>query len=186
MAAREAQRALASLTGPERSEVLRAVAAALLANVGEVSAMRRIVTYSLYYARSMAIMCAAAHHDTNTWHTQILAANERDLTNARESKLAGPLLKRLALSEAKVKTLADGITALADVRGLIGFWCGGGCMGVVCVCMSVSQPAPCEAKASLHALSLTANHPPTPTINKRWRSPWAASSRVWSSPRAWS
>ena len=60
---------------------------------------------------------------------QILAANERDLANARESNLAGPLLKRLALSEAKIATLADGITALADVRMLsvllflLGLWC---------------------------------------------------------------
>jgi gamma-glutamyl phosphate reductase len=46
---------------------------------------------------------------------QIMAANEKDLANARDSKLGGPLLKRLALSEAKIKTLADGITALADV-----------------------------------------------------------------------
>lgn len=45
-----------------------------------------------------------------------MAANALDLENARESNLAGPLLKRLALSEAKLRTLADGIVALAQVR----------------------------------------------------------------------
>jgi acyl-CoA reductase-like NAD-dependent aldehyde dehydrogenase len=38
VAAREAQRALAALSGPERSAVLRAVAAALLASTAEVGA----------------------------------------------------------------------------------------------------------------------------------------------------
>jgi len=85
VAAREAQRALASLTGAERSTLLHAVAAELLENTEE-----------------------------------ILAANEKDLVAARESELAGPLLSRLALSEGKLKTLADGITALAEMEEPVG------------------------------------------------------------------
>ena len=85
VAAREAQRALASLTGLERSTILHAVAAGLLENMEE-----------------------------------ILAANEKDLVAARESEVAGPLLSRLALSEGKLKTLADGITALAEMEEPVG------------------------------------------------------------------
>jgi len=49
---------------------------------------------------------------------QILAANEKDMEEAKRSDVAGPLLKRLALSEGKIKTLAEGIISLAEVRAL--------------------------------------------------------------------
>jgi hypothetical protein len=47
--------------------------------------------------------------------TQILEANARDLEEAKANKIAGPLLKRLALSQEKIATLASGITSLAEV-----------------------------------------------------------------------
>lgn len=85
VAAREGQRSLASLTGAERSAILRAVAAGLLENTQD-----------------------------------ILAANERDLVAARDTELAGPLLSRLELSEGKIKILAEGITALAEMEEPLG------------------------------------------------------------------
>ncbi|CAM9237519.1 unnamed protein product, partial [Chrysoparadoxa australica] len=54
-------------------------------------------------------------------HTaDILHANERDLQEAKTSGLAGPLLKRLALTPAKIQTLVSGISRLADVKEPIG------------------------------------------------------------------
>jgi gamma-glutamyl phosphate reductase len=43
----------------------------------------------------------------------LLEANRRDLEAARESALAGPLVKRLALDSAKIATLREGIAQLA-------------------------------------------------------------------------
>jgi glutamate-5-semialdehyde dehydrogenase len=43
----------------------------------------------------------------------ILAANAADLAAAREDRLAGPLLKRLALDDAKLATLVEGVLQLA-------------------------------------------------------------------------
>ena len=51
---------------------------------------------------------------------QILAANRRDLDAARRAHLASPLLNRLELTPAKLETLVDGVTALAEEPDPIG------------------------------------------------------------------
>jgi glutamate-5-semialdehyde dehydrogenase len=50
----------------------------------------------------------------------LLAANRRDLEAAEADRLAGPLLGRLALTEAKLETLVEGIEALADEPDPVG------------------------------------------------------------------
>ncbi|KAG5189569.1 Aldehyde/histidinol dehydrogenase [Tribonema minus] len=51
---------------------------------------------------------------------EVLAANARDMQEAERVKLAGPLLKRLQLTPAKIQTLVDGINSLADQPEPIG------------------------------------------------------------------
>ncbi len=97
---------------------------------------------------------------------QILAANEKDLANARDSRLAGPLLDRLALSEAKLKTLADGISALADVSPTAA-WFSSSLSVFFFIDPSFLSLVPYLAF-------------------RRWTSPSAGSSRAWSSPPGWS
>ena len=46
---------------------------------------------------------------------EILAANKTDITLAKDT-LSPSLLARLRLSSAKLQTLADGISAIAEVR----------------------------------------------------------------------
>eukprot|EP00640_Fibrocapsa_japonica_P000562 CAMPEP_0113934762 /NCGR_PEP_ID=MMETSP1339-20121228/2036_1 /TAXON_ID=94617 /ORGANISM="Fibrocapsa japonica" /LENGTH=762 /DNA_ID=CAMNT_0000936685 /DNA_START=111 /DNA_END=2399 /DNA_ORIENTATION=- /assembly_acc=CAM_ASM_000762 len=52
--------------------------------------------------------------------SSILAANQQDLTIAKNGKVEKPLLNRLALSEAKLQTLADGINSLAETDEPVG------------------------------------------------------------------
>lgn len=51
---------------------------------------------------------------------EILAANEEDLAAARENGMSAPLLDRLALSEARVKGMADGLRGVASQKDPIG------------------------------------------------------------------
>nr|AGT02598.1 glutamate-5-semialdehyde dehydrogenase [Strigomonas oncopelti] len=51
---------------------------------------------------------------------EILEANAKDLARAKETNLAAPLLKRLELTEGKIKTLVDGIRSIADAENPIG------------------------------------------------------------------
>lgn len=44
----------------------------------------------------------------------ILEANQRDIVEAQKSGLAKPLLSRLSLSPAKLKSLATGLKQIAD------------------------------------------------------------------------
>ncbi|EPY34887.1 glutamate-5-semialdehyde dehydrogenase [Angomonas deanei] len=51
---------------------------------------------------------------------EILEANQKDLAHAKETNLAAPLLKRLELTEAKLKTLVEGILSIAATENPIG------------------------------------------------------------------
>jgi glutamate-5-semialdehyde dehydrogenase len=51
---------------------------------------------------------------------KILAANTLDLENARESGMAGSFLDRLTLSETRVRDMADGILAIAELKDPVG------------------------------------------------------------------
>jgi glutamate-5-semialdehyde dehydrogenase len=51
---------------------------------------------------------------------KILAANALDLENARESGMTGSFLDRLTLSEARVRDMADGILAIAELKDPVG------------------------------------------------------------------
>lgn len=49
-----------------------------------------------------------------TKQSQILEANDRDLEEAKKTGLAKPLLSRLSLTPAKLKSLATGLKQIAD------------------------------------------------------------------------
>jgi len=70
--------------------------------------------------RSSVLSAVAAALAANV--AQILQANARDLQAAKDRNppLAAPLLKRLALTEAKIQTLVDGINAIAAAEEPIG------------------------------------------------------------------
>ena len=52
--------------------------------------------------------------------SEILAANQLDLTRAQETELAPPLLRRLSLNESKLQTLARGIREIAEMPDPLG------------------------------------------------------------------
>ncbi|MEO0854803.1 MAG: gamma-glutamyl-phosphate reductase, partial [Cyanobacteria bacterium J06648_11] len=52
--------------------------------------------------------------------SEILEANEKDLLTAQRQKLAGPLLKRLKLTDEKLNTLEEGIRSVAAMPEPIG------------------------------------------------------------------
>ena len=51
---------------------------------------------------------------------EILAANEIDVKNAKENGMSEALLDRLSLNEARVKSMADGILQVADLKDPVG------------------------------------------------------------------
>ncbi len=51
---------------------------------------------------------------------EILAANQKDLEFARKENIAGPLIARLAVDEAKVKGMAQGIRSVAGLADPVG------------------------------------------------------------------
>lgn len=51
---------------------------------------------------------------------KLLKANEIDLENAEKNNTASPLVKRLRLSEEKIKTLAEGIRHISDQKNPLG------------------------------------------------------------------
>ena len=53
---------------------------------------------------------------------KVLRANEKDLEEAKQHNLERALLSRLKLSEAKLKTLADGMATLAATLGTSSWW----------------------------------------------------------------
>ncbi len=52
--------------------------------------------------------------------TQILAANEADLENARQNGMSSAMLDRLKLNEARVDSMADGVEALCELPDPVG------------------------------------------------------------------
>ena len=50
----------------------------------------------------------------------ILAANEKDLAAAKENGMSEALMDRLALTQARVKGMADGILQVADLKDPVG------------------------------------------------------------------
>ncbi len=56
----------------------------------------------------------------STNRSAILEANQKDLNAARESRLAGPLLKRLAFDEKKLRDATGGIESLIDLPDPVG------------------------------------------------------------------
>jgi len=69
-----------------------------------------------------ALILVAVAHALEDSKDEILQANQKDLQAAKDRNppLAGPLLKRLALTEHKIQTLVDGIKSIAAAEEPIG------------------------------------------------------------------
>lgn len=63
--------------------------------------------------RSQAVMAMASVLEERA--PVIMEANQRDLTTAREQGLSAPMLARLALTQAKLSSLADGLRTIANM-----------------------------------------------------------------------
>ena len=68
--------------------------------------------------RNKALLCVA--DAINAHLPEIFAANELDMQNAAEEKLAAPLLNRLRFGEGKAKRVTDGLIALANLLDPLG------------------------------------------------------------------
>jgi len=68
--------------------------------------------------RNKALLCVA--DAINAHLPEIFAANELDMQNAAEEKLAAPLLNRLRFGEGKAKRVTDGLIALANLPDPLG------------------------------------------------------------------
>lgn len=68
--------------------------------------------------KNAALEAAAAAIEAQT--AEILAANEKDLTEARENGMASAMLDRLALSEERLKGIADGVREVAGLPDPVG------------------------------------------------------------------
>ena len=68
--------------------------------------------------KNAALEAAAAAIEAQT--AEILAANEKDLIKAREDGMASAMLDRLALSEERLKGIADGVREVAQLPDPVG------------------------------------------------------------------
>ena len=68
--------------------------------------------------RNRALLCAA--ETLYARRADIFEANRSDLARAREQHLAAPLLSRLRFDEAKLRTVLDGLQALAALPDPLG------------------------------------------------------------------
>lgn len=78
----------------------------------------RVLMTATTETKNAALEAAAAAIEAQT--AEILAANEKDLAAARETGMASAMLDRLALSEDRLKGIADGVREVAQLPDPVG------------------------------------------------------------------
>ncbi len=81
-------------------------------------AAARVLMTATTETKNAALEAAAAAIEAQT--AEILAANEKDLAAARETGMASAMLDRLALSEDRLKGIADGVREVAQLPDPVG------------------------------------------------------------------
>ncbi len=81
-------------------------------------AAARVLMTATTETKNAALEAAAAAIEAQT--AEILAANEKDLAAARETGMASAMLDRLALSEERLKGIADGVREVAQLPDPVG------------------------------------------------------------------